>query len=221
MESVQENLELFRQFMTMIAEHFGKNCEVVLHDFLAEDSHTIVDIRNGSVTGREIGGCATNLGLEIMRGKPAEDTFNYITYAPDGHILRSSSIYFCNSQGKPIGSMCINLDITDSVYQEKWLRDYNHLPESGTSGPEEFFTPNVNELLERLIEQCIQKYGKPPKLLSKEEKIQFIADLDAKGAFVITKSSDRVYSLLGISRYTFYTYLDQSRKMAEREAKNA
>lgn len=73
--------------------------------------------------------------------------------------------------------------------------------------------PDVHELLNRLIDQCIQKYGKPPKLLTKEEKIQFIADLDMKGAFVITKASDRVYSLLGISRYTFYTYLEQGRKM--------
>ena len=47
--------------------------------------------------------------------------------------------------------------------------------------------------------------------------MQFIADLDAKGAFVITKSSDRVYSLLGISRYTFYTYLDMSRKKRKNE----
>ena len=73
--------------------------------------------------------------------------------------------------------------------------------------------PDVHELLNRLIDQCIQKYGKPPKLLTKEEKIQFIADLDMKGAFVITKASDRVYSLLGNSRYTFYTYLEQGRKM--------
>ncbi len=45
--------------------------------------------------------------------------------------------------------------------------------------------------------------------------MQFIAELDEKGAFVITKSSDRVYSLLGISRYTFYTYLDAVRKQRE------
>lgn len=217
MESISENLELFQQIMTMVAEHFGKNCEIALHDFSTGDNHTIVDIRNGNVTGRKIGGCATNVGLEIMNGKPAEDTFNYITYSPNGHVLRSSSIYFHNAQGKPVGSLCINLDITDSIYCEKWMREYNNLPENDSNAanaPKEFFTSNVNELLDFLIEHCIQKFGKPPKLLSKEEKIQFIAELDSKGVFSITKSSDRVYSLLGISRYTFYTYLDAARKSA-------
>lgn len=212
MESINDNRELLEQVMTMISKHFGKKCEIALHDFSTGDNHTIVDIRNGEVTGRSVGGCATNIGLEIMRGKPAKDSFNYITYSPDGHVLRSSSIYFHNAEGKAIGSLCINLDITDSVYYEKWMREYNNLPENDETAPKEIFTTNVGDLLDVLIDHCIQKFGKPPKLLSKEEKIQFIAELDSKGVFSITKSSDRVYSLLGISRYTFYNYLDLSRK---------
>lgn len=214
MENINEGKKLLQQIMTMLEEHFGKKCEIVLHDFTLEHDHTIVDIRNGQITGRKIGGCATNLGLEIMNGTvPAKDQFNYITYAPDGRILKSSSIYFHNQEGKTIGSLCLNLDITDTVYFEKCLREYNSSKEpSRKEEPREIFTPNVNELLDCLIEQSLQKYGKSPKMLTKEEKMQFISDLDAKGAFVITKSSDRVYSLLGISRYTFYTYLDTVRK---------
>lgn len=214
MEYIGENKALFEQIMTLLEAHFGNKCEIALHDFTAKNHETIVDIRHGEVTGRTVGGCATNLGLEIMNGTiPAEDTFNYITYAPSGKILRSSSIYFQNAAGETVGSLCLNLDITDTVYFEKCLREYNCFQENaGEDTPQEIFTPNVNELLDRLIEQCVQKYGKPPKLLSKDEKMSFIADLDAKGAFVITKSSDRVYSELGISRYTFYTYLDAVRR---------
>ena len=58
MENVLENLEFFQQIMTLIEEHFGKKCEIVLHDFTADRDRTIVDIRNGEVTGRKIGGCA-------------------------------------------------------------------------------------------------------------------------------------------------------------------
>ena len=216
MESMNEEKELLEHVMKLMAEHFGKNCEIVLHDFMAPDNHTIIGIENGEVTGREIGGCVTNLGLEILNGKPAEDAYNNATYAENGHLLRSSSIYFHNSAGQPIGSLCINTDITDTTYFEKMLREYNNTHDYENredASPKEVFMPDVHELLNRLIDQCIQKYGKPPKLLTKEEKIQFIADLDMKGAFVITKASDRVYSLLGISRYTFYTYLEQGRKM--------
>ena len=217
MESVKEVREVLEHVMHLVAEHFGANCEIVLHDFNAPDNRTIIAIEHGEVTGRKVGGYMTNLGLEIVSGnKPPQDVFNYITYAENGHILRSSSIYFNDQQGKPIGSVCINLDITDTVYFEKYLRDYNHTQNlSAEPEPKEIFMPDVHELLDRLIDQCIQKYGKPPKLLSKEEKIDFIADLDAKGAFIITKASDRVYSLLGISRYTFYAYLEQGRRQRE------
>ena len=123
MESMNEEKELLEHVMKLMAEHFGKNCEIVLHDFMAPDNHTIIGIENGEVTGREIGGCVTNLGLEILNGKPAEDAFNYATYAENGHLLRSSSIYFHNSAGQPIGSLCINTDITDTTYFEKMLRE--------------------------------------------------------------------------------------------------
>ena len=93
MESMNEEKELLEHVMKLMAEHFGKNCEIVLHDFMAPDNHTIIGIENGEVTGREIGGCVTNLGLEILNGKPAEDAFNYATYAENGHLLRRNDGY--------------------------------------------------------------------------------------------------------------------------------
>ena len=87
MESMNEEKELLEHVMKLMAEHFGKNCEIVLHDFMAPDNHTIIGIENGEVTGREIGGCVTNLGLEILNGKPAEDAFNYATYAVFLHLF--------------------------------------------------------------------------------------------------------------------------------------
>ena len=147
----------------------------------------------------------------------AKDEFNYLTYASNGKILRSSSIYFKNSEGKPIGSVCVNLDITQSIQFEKFLNQYNHSePSENEAGdPKEFFTENVNDLLDTLIERTARKFGQAPQTLSKEEKIQFIAELEAKDVFIITNSSKRICSLLGISKYTFYNYLDIVRKQRE------
>ena len=55
MENLYENKELITQFMNLLEQHFGPNCEIILHDFSKEYDHTIVDIRNGHVTGRSIG----------------------------------------------------------------------------------------------------------------------------------------------------------------------
>ena len=44
MESMNEEKELLEHVMKLMAEHFGKNCEIVLHDFMAPDNHTIIGI---------------------------------------------------------------------------------------------------------------------------------------------------------------------------------
>lgn len=218
MESISENQELIQKFMDLLEHHLGESCEVILHDYSKGPMHSIVDIRNGHVTGRSVGGCTTNIGFEILKGAvEAKDEFNYLTYASNGKILRSSSIYFKNSEGKPIGSVCVNLDITQSIQFEKFLNQYNHSePSENEAGdPKEFFTENVNDLLDTLIERTARKFGQAPQTLSKEEKIQFIAELEAKDVFIITNSSKRICSLLGISKYTFYNYLDIVRKQRE------
>ena len=218
MESISENQELIQKFMDLLEHHLGGSCEVILHDYSKGPMHSIVDIRNGHITGRSVGGCTTNIGFEILKGTvEAKDEFNYLTYASNGKILRSSSIYFKNSEGKPIGSVCVNLDITQSIQFEKFLNQYNHSePSENEAGdPKEFFTENVNDLLDTLIERTARKFGQAPQTLSKEEKIQFIAELEAKDVFIITNSSKRICSLLGISKYTFYNYLDIVRKQRE------
>ena len=218
MESISENQELIQKFMDLLEHHLGGSCEVILRDYSKGPMHSIVDIRNGHVTGRSVGGCTTNIGFEILKGTvEAKDEFNYLTYASNGKILRSSSIYFKNSEGKPIGSVCVNLDITQSIQFEKFLNQYNHSePSENEAGdPKEFFTENVNDLLDTLIERTARKFGQAPQTLSKEEKIQFIAELEAKDVFIITNSSKRICSLLGISKYTFYNYLDIVRKQRE------
>ncbi len=215
MENVSDNKELLKQFLDLLEHQFGYSCEVILHDYTKGPMHSIVDIRNGHVTGRALGGCNTNLGFEIMKGTvEAKDEFNYLTYASNGKILRSSSIYFKNAEGKPVGSLCVNLDITETLHLEKFLNAYNQSrsPENEDGAPKEFFTENVHDLLDTLIERTTRKFGQAPQTLSKEEKIRFIAELEAKDVFIITNSSKRICSLLGISKYTFYNYLDIVRK---------
>jgi predicted transcriptional regulator YheO len=184
----------------------------VLHDLTDGYDHTIVDIVNGHITNREIGDCGSNLGLEILRGTVHDgDRFNYITHTPAGRILRSSSIYIKDDGGKVIGSICINLDITETVQFEGFLKNFNRyeIDEHGIENDqEEVFVKDVNDLLDHLIRQGQAVIGKPIKQMDKEEKIAFVGFLDKKGAFLITKSGDKICELLNISKFTLYNYLE-------------
>ena len=69
---------------------------------------------------------------------------------------------------------------------------------------------SVNELLDDLIEQSVQMVGKPVAMMSKEDKIAAIAFLNKAGAFLITRSGDKISKHFGISKYTLYSYIDAS-----------
>ncbi|MBD5094452.1 MAG: transcriptional regulator [Subdoligranulum sp.] len=205
MKKLQDEAQLFRQLLTLLETAFGKNCEVVLHDLTGSYEHSIIDIRNGHITNRQIGGCGSNLGLEVLSGSVVDgDRFNYITHTEDGRTLRSSSIYLKDPDGKVIGSLCVNLDITETLRFDEFLRSYNQYD----AVQSEFFAPDVGSLLEYLIRQAQSAVGKPPCELNREERLRFLQYLDEKGAFQISKSSVHVCEVLGISKFTLYSDLE-------------
>lgn len=216
MNSIQQESKFIDQIMTLLETQFGNKCEVVLHDLTKDYSQTIVDIRNGHITNRSVGGCGSNLGLEVLNGSVVDgDRFNYITHTPTGRILRSSSIYIKNDAGIPIASVCVNYDITEMVQFEAVLKNFNHYEVS----QDEVFVQDVTGLLDFLLQEGQKMINKPLDQMTKEEKIDFIGFLDKKGAFLITHSSERVCELLGISRFTFYNYLEGSRSKQKSELK--
>ncbi|MHB8063450.1 MAG: helix-turn-helix transcriptional regulator [Ruminiclostridium sp.] len=242
---------MWQRLCSMLENEFGINCEIILHDLTKEYDHTVVDIRNGHITGRKIGDCGSNLGLEVLRGTVDNgDRYNYVVHtAKNGKILRSSTMFIKDDEGKVIGSLCINVDITSTLHFEGFLRQYNgyepgtedqnyNFPE-GRVRPEqigssetnpierkvkpqnEVFATDISQVLEYLISEADNIAGKPVEELNREEKIEFVRYLDTKGAFLVTKSSDKVCEHLNISRFTLYNYLDfirnDSTKNTEKE----
>lgn len=147
-------------------------------------------------------------GAEATEGNIVDgDRFNYITHTMNGKILRSSSIYIKNDNGVPIASVCINYDITETIQVEGILKEFNNYNISSEQ-QQEIFVQDVAALLDFLIEEGQRRIGKDVKSMNKGEKIELLGYLDSKGAFLITHSSEKVCEILGISRFTFYNYLD-------------
>ncbi|MCL2618185.1 MAG: helix-turn-helix transcriptional regulator [Defluviitaleaceae bacterium] len=204
------------QVVNLIEHQFGHNCEVVLHDLSLPYDSTIIDIRNGHITGRRVGDCGSNLGLEVIRGTVKDgDMFNYFTTTRDGKILRSSSIYLKDGADNVRYSVCVNVDITESVKFETYLRNQNRYNiGSAESNPhdEEFHARNIQELTENMFERGVNYIGKPVEEMTKNDKMRLIEFLDRKGVFMITKAGEKTCEALGITRYTFYNLLDAVRK---------
>lgn len=211
MSYVSDHLETLSAIAKCIAKQFGPNCEVVLHDLTLPYDHTIVDIYNGHVTGRDIGGGGTNAGLQILRGTAQpDDQYGYINYTEDGRTLRSSSKYFKDEDGNVVGSLCINLDITGMLMGQAAMQMMTE-PEGGERITE-VFTSNVDDLLDLLLKDAVASTGKPLAMMNKEDKVAVVRYLDKKGAFLIKKSAEQVADFLGISRFTVYNYLNESQE---------
>ena len=216
MQSIRDEEKFLRALLKGLAAQFGPRCEVVLHDLKDQPyDHTIVAIENGQLTGRKVGDCGTNLGLQVLRGTDKEgDKYNYVTQTRSGKVLRSSSIYIRDSEDKVIGAFCINLDITDFIMAEKTIATITNMPVEGPEAGgkvEEVFTNDVNDLLDTLIQDSIKYAGKPVAMMSKEDKIEGLRYLDQKGAFLVKKSGDRIARFYDMSKYTLYSYLEEIR----------
>ena len=199
-----------------IAGQFGKNCEVVIHDLRGADTgHSIIYIENGHVTGRSVGDGPSHIVLESLREDPAmlEDRVSYLTKTSDGRVLKSTTLFIRDDEGKAIGLLGINYDISMLVSVEESLRDFTG-QDTLTSEPEAI-SRNVADLLDELLEHSVRLVGKPTAMMSKDDKIRAIRFLDDNGAFLITRSGPKVCQYFGISTYTLYSYLDEIRKSAE------
>lgn len=205
--------EMLFQLARGIAVQFGPNCEVVVHDLTGgENAPSIVCIENGHVTGRKVGDGPSHVALEALRGdrRHMEDHLSYLTRTRDGKILKSSTIYIRDESGEAVGIFSINYDITMMLAMEEGLKQFT-AAEQPAQGPEPI-ARNVSEVLEELIAQSVRLVGKPVALMTKEDKVKAIRFLSDAGAFLITKSGDKVCKFFGISKYTLYSYIDEAKE---------
>lgn len=202
------DLDFLTRLAHGLAAQFGSDCEVVVHDLTREDhDNTIVAIENGHVTGRQLGDGPSRVALEAMQGAKAQDQLSYFTQSKDGRMLRSSTIFVKDDSGKPTGILAINYDLTKLLGANQAIRGL--LQGAEEPQPVSSLIPaNVNDLLDQLIEQSVDLIGKPVALMNKDDKMRAIQFLSEAGAFLITRSGDKISKFFGISKYTMYTYFD-------------
>ncbi|MCI1721481.1 MAG: helix-turn-helix transcriptional regulator [Lachnospiraceae bacterium] len=210
-------LTVLKQIAKGLAAEFGSSCEIVVHDLSRKHvNNSIVCIENGHVTNRKIGGGPSSAVLEAITQHPEtlKDQYAYLTRTDNGRILKSTTIYVKDDDGTPKYILGINYDITNLLAFESSVKSLTESSDpqadnaEGTGDGPKHITQDVNELLDELIQQSVNLVGVPVPFMSKEDKIKAINFLNDAGAFLITKSGDKVSKYFGISKYTLYSYVD-------------
>lgn len=221
-ESVADILTVFRPVMHAMAAAAGPGCEVVLHDLSAPEpdlGHTIAAIENGHVTGREIGGPSTSLGVGVLHNQTADhNAFGYRGFTSDGRELRCSSVYFRNSAGRIIAALCVNFDFS-TIQRARALLE-GMLPQASSASPEqpnEFFGRDLVSVMDAMVSEAIREIGKPVDQMSRDDRIAVLTRLDQQGVLQMRKGVESIAARLGISRVTAYSYLEEARNQGAEE----
>lgn len=202
-----------------IARTFGGNCEVVVHD-LRRPKESVVRIFNGQVTGRSVGAPIRDLIIRVFRDERFRDGVlaNYRSETSDGRTLKSTTVLVRDERDEPVAALCINFDISplqagSSLLEAFVATDDLPLPEdTEVEVPED-----VWQTLERLVDRVIASTGLTPAKMQTEDRRRVVGFLSEKGAFLIRGSVDYVAGKLGVSKFTVYNYIDQS-KVEEAES---
>lgn len=210
---MRHTLDFLKQLAHGLAIQFGSSCEIAIHDLKTKDlEKSIVYIENGHISNRQTGDGPSGIVLETLQSDPStiHDKLSYLTKTEDGRILKSSTFYIRDDEGSISYIFSLNYDITAftaaSTAIQSLIATKDKLPDLTGDSPRQI-THNVNELLDLLIEQAVAKVGKPVAMMNKDDKVAVVQYLDHAGAFLITKSGDKVSSYLGISKFTLYSYM--------------
>ncbi len=200
-----------------------KNSEIVLHD-LTDLSHSVVDIRNGHVSGRQLGAPATDFVLKVISGEAfrgLDSTPSYLSHSVAGKPLKSAS-YFIREGKRIVGMLCVNTDTSlfDELASTVAAITRAHPSAAGTAPLDtgqgapgiEHLTTSADDLIGKTVDEIAAAKGRAPRSLSAADRLETVRELDADGVFLLKGSVTRVAEILGVSEPSVYRYLQKARR---------
>lgn len=201
-------LERLKVIAHGLAIQFGPSCEVLIHDLQGDLDTSLVYIENGTITNRHVGDGPSHVVLDVLNYDDGSDgRFGYLTKTKDGRILKSSTMYIRDDNGNIDYLLGINQDITEFVMMHRSLESLIGIGQA-ENGTVEKITTSVSELLDDLLLEAERLVGKPGPLMNKVERLKAISYLNEKGAFLISKSSEKIAEYFNISKFTLYSDLN-------------
>ena len=202
-----------------LAEMFGSDCEVVLHD-LADMPHSIIAIENGHVTDRRLGDAPSDQMLRSLRNADETPDVRLYVSSTEGKILKSLAVTLRDDEGRPIGVLGINLDISEVVHAQRTLAAFTAVGRlGGEAAPEteELFGRDIRDVLAGMITAILNDMRKTPATMTRDEKMEVVARLEERGAFLVKRSAEQVAEALDLSRFTVFGYLKEIRRQGAGE----
>lgn len=216
-------VERFTPLVSFLESVLGSNSEIVLHDF-SDPDHSIVNIRNGHVSGRAVGGPATDLALKVMRqGRDNDAPYisDYISHSSTNRPLRSESLFIRDDAGNIVGMLCVNTDVSALERLNEISSELTSIllkqdaprskagaePVQGNLSEVERLSDSTQDLVARNVRKLASERGVIPDRLTQADRIDVIRELDSNGMFLLKEAVADVAAAMGNSEPSVYRYL--------------
>jgi len=201
---VNRRLEAIADIIEPLGRSLGKHCEIVLHDYRVAD-RSVVAV-GGKITDRRAGSAMSKAGLSVLaEGRAAHDRRNYLAKAPNGQVINSSAIR------RVFGALCINLDVTE-------LRRAARIPNALIGHDVKREPTTFADDIRDVIDARLRGDGRSVTTLSRNDRLEIVRALDARGVFNVKRAVGQVAAVLGFSRATAYACLQTIREEAVGDA---
>ena len=201
----EEAFEFLDRTARGIAETFGSSCETLVQD-MGLDSHPVLSIYNGHVSGRRVGDTSVITGTDLALDAEAvvSDQVNLAATTPEGRKTKSSTFHLITDEFNL--ALGVNFDYTALAAAERVLSDLSSVRSDLQSA---LWQDQDSRQLTDLFERCLTAMGRPVDDMDKEDRLKMIALLEQHNVFSFRKSVPYVAKRLGVSRYTVYKYLGE------------
>lgn len=207
----QEILQIYVNLAPFLAEVCGPGSEVVVHD-VNDPEHSLIAICN-DLSGRAVGDPMTDLARQIQeKGTYTNEEYlaNYSGKSKNGEFL--SSTYYIKNEGRLIGLLCINKDMT--VVQDATAALHALLERFNLTAPQQSeYVENLDNpmssMMHARIAEIIAQCGVPPVRMSLAEKVRVVHQMNEDGVMLMKGAVPEIAAQLLVSVPTVYRYLNR------------
>ncbi len=227
---VNENskLQSYVPLVDFLSTVLGKNSEVVLHDLKNLDN-SVIAIKNGHISNREIGAPATDLVLKILKeGKKEKRDFiaNYKGIGKFNKPLKSATYFIRDEKEELIGMICVNTDesLFDGLYSVvRKIQENFILPEGSTDETveSEKLSLSIEEMAQEAIREVLAGQDVSIEYLKQQDKLNIIEILYLKGIFLLKGAVVEIAKSLGMSEASVYRYVQIIKRQEDEKAKSS
>lgn len=196
-----EFLASFVPVADAIASLLRPYAEVVIHDLGTGTIHHIAN----RLSRRGPGDASlTDVDDVAMLDKPVVGPYAKTNW--DGRSLKSVTAVLRDGRRKPVGLLCINLDVSMFEALQSVSKDFLRFADTDER-PSALFRNDWREEINDIVGQFLVDHGTTLAAMSIGDREALVAELASRGLFDVRNAVGYITQLLGLSRATLYKTL--------------